>query len=198
MESPELTCPVCFKPSLAGRTHVECSGPLAGLTSIFKHSGPARRAVHFLKYKGLRSLASDMVFLSGKRMYGNPYEYGAFAEFLFLSGTEVTFVPMDARRERKRGYNQAELVARHLAGLAGKKPFALLEKSRTTRPQTELGGRERLANLDGSFRFVGDRALGKIVLVDDVVTTGSTMRECARVLKRAGAGNVWGFSLTKT
>lgn len=198
MESPELTCPVCFRPNLTGRTHADCSGPLGGLVSVFKHSGPARRAIHFLKYKRMASLASDLVFLSGKRIYENPHEYGPFAEFLFSSGAEVTFVPMEKSRERRRGYNQAELVAKCLASLAGKKPVVLLEKSGTTRPQTELSGKDRLGNLEGSFSISVIRVPERVVLVDDVVTTGSTMRECARVLKRAGAVNVWGFSLTKT
>ncbi len=194
----ELVCPVCFYPSLSGERHFRCEGPLDGLVGVFEYEGVVRKAIHLLKFKGLRSLASELVFLSGKRFDENSYEYGRFAEFLFSPEAGLTFVPMRRRREKKRGYNQAEIIAREVARLSGKEPLSLLEKSKATEPQVELDGRKRLENLKGSFSFSGSYIPKRVVLVDDVVTTGSTLNECARVLKEAGVEKVWGFTIAKT
>jgi len=97
----------------------------------------------------------------------------------------VTFVPMSPADRRARGFNQAELLARGVGKRLCRPTRRTLEKARTTPPQGRLTARERRANLRDAFRLVrygGGRAL----LVDDVSTTGSTVEECARALKRGG------------
>ncbi len=107
-------------------------------------------------------------------------------------------VPLHPSRLRSRGFNQAALIGR---GLAGRGPLAsdLLVKTRKTRPQVELGGRDRKENVRGAFALKEpERVRGKtILLVDDVVTTGATVRECAWALKRAGAGRVFVRSVAR-
>ena len=117
-----------------------------------------------------------------------------------ISCDSITWVPLSARRLRARGYDQARLLAEALAA-EGRPCEALLEKLRDSPPQSGLKGREaRRKNAAGAWR-VPDlaRVAGKrILLVDDIVTTGETLRECARVLKAAGAASVTAVAAAQT
>jgi ComF family protein len=114
-------------------------------------------------------------------------------------------VPLHRSRQNERGFNQAELLAEGLArelGTQGSKvrieKRALL-RSRPTSPQTGLSVSARRENLRGAFEVSHpERIRGTdVVLIDDVMTTGATLSACARALKRAGAGRVWGLTLTR-
>jgi ComF family protein len=103
---------------------------------------------------------------------------------------QVIAVPMHRRSRARRGFNQAELIARTIAA-AWELPMvsaSALVKTRRTRPQSALGRAERLLNLDGALCADAARVRGaRLILVDDLVTTGATVRECARALGTAGA-----------
>jgi ComF family protein len=105
----------------------------------------------------------------------------------------VVPVPMDRRARSRRGFNQAESLARSLA-VAWQLPILsrdALAKVRPTRPQSALGRAERLQNLDGAFRAVPKQVHNtRLILVDDLVTTGATVRACAHALRAAGAREV--------
>jgi competence protein ComFC len=101
----------------------------------------------------------------------------------------VTFVPMSAHDGRARGFNQAEILARVLARRRNLPLKRLLAKTRETRPQSTLHAAERETNVCGAFRLLRP-VQGRVLLVDDIYTTGSTVEECARVLKRGGARSV--------
>jgi ComF family protein len=102
-------------------------------------------------------------------------------------------VPLHVQRLRWRGFNQAQLLARPLAHAAGVRldPYSL-ERVRPTRPQVELDEKERRHNVAGAFRVLRPKAVAgrRVLLVDDVYTTGATVDECSRVLLRAGAQSV--------
>jgi ComF family protein len=109
-------------------------------------------------------------------------------------------VPLHPKRLRERGFNQSLLLARHVAGrLHGDLDFLSLVRVRYTRPQASLAKRERQGNVRGAFELKNQGAVkGKtILLVDDVVTTGNTLNECARMLKKGGAEKVFGLSLAR-
>ena len=112
-------------------------------------------------------------------------------------------VPMHKEREKWRGFNHALELGKLLCQQTGWEIKGdVLFKQRKTTPQTELRGTERKKNLRGVFD-VGNKAkeefLGKtVVIFDDVWTTGSTLKECTKVLKRNGAGIVWGLTLART
>lgn len=97
-------------------------------------------------------------------------------------------VPLAVGRARQRGYDQAELLARAAERVCGAPRRRLLRRVRDTRSQVGLGRAERAANVRGAF--AAQRAGGSVVLVDDVATTGSTLAECARALRAAGARDV--------
>lgn len=102
-------------------------------------------------------------------------------------------VPLHVQRLRWRGFNQAQFLARPLARAAGVRldPFSL-QRVRPTRPQVDLDERERRHNVAGAFRVVRPNAVDgrRILLIDDVYTTGATVNECSHALLRAGAQNV--------
>ena len=108
-------------------------------------------------------------------------------------------VPLHARRQRDRGFNQAEVIARRIAGLVGAEMSPVLKRRKDRPPQATLTETDRAVNIKNNILCL-DKILvnGKYVcLVDDVTTTGSTLDECARTLKAAGAQAVWGLVLAK-
>jgi len=107
-----------------------------------------------------------------------------------VSGIDIiTYVPMTHRALRERGFNQARLLARGLARRIHRPLAKLLKKVRETAPQARLSARERRANLRGAFLPI--RSIrGKVLLVDDIFTTGSTVEECAHALKNGGCEEV--------
>ena len=154
----------------------------------------ARDAVHALKYGGLPRIAAELATAIP------PPELPA------LAAAWLVPVPLGRKRQRQRGYNQSERLARAL-GRRWSRPVAdLLVRTRETATQTALTPAARLANVAGAFQLrIGDCGLrissekvqsairnpqSAIVLVDDVFTTGATLAEAARALERAGARTV--------
>ncbi|HKY32977.1 MAG TPA: ComF family protein [Candidatus Polarisedimenticolia bacterium] len=114
----------------------------------------------------------------------------------------VVAVPLHWARRWRRGYNQSELLARGVARLlrAGR-PLPALKRARRTAPQPGRSRRERVRNVRGAFEASagGGRLEGaRVLLVDDIVTTGATLRECARVLRQAGAREVHAAAVGRT
>ena len=111
----------------------------------------------------------------------------------------ITWAPLHPKRRRKRGYDQAELLARRAGELSGIAAAPTLEKIRATGVQSRLHAKEdRRANVEGAYRALPglDLAGKRVVLVDDVVTTGATMAQCAACLRGAGAVAVTGLALS--
>ena len=124
------------------------------------------------------------------------------AETYLSSGFEadwITAVPLHWNRRRERGFNQSQLLARPVAEAAGLPVVRALARVRPTIPQAGLSRNQRASNLRGAFRLrAGSEVRGKrIVVVDDVATTGATFEACARVLKRAGAAEVTGLAMAR-
>ena len=112
----------------------------------------------------------------------------------------ITYIPLHRKRKRRRGYDQAELLARRVGELLGTPVAPTLEKTRATAVQSRLREEaERRANVEGAYRALpGVDLTGKrVVLVDDVVTTGATMAQCAACLRDAGAEAVVGLTLAR-
>ncbi len=145
------------------------------------YTGVLRDALHTLKFSGKRSVARPLASLMLERC-------GA------LLGPHVDAlvpVPLARERERERGFNQAALLAGHLASASGLPVKShWLSRSRGTRPQSELTVGERRANVARAFSASPRAAGAHVVLVDDIVTTGATAAECARTLRAAGARTV--------
>jgi ComF family protein len=159
-----------------------------GLRAPYGFSGPARDMVHNLKYRNVRASAPNLGRLMADYLWSEP-----------VPGGVLVPVPLHSRRERSRGFNQSALLAREVGRLTGI-PVAedILRRSRNTAPQVSMAGPvERKENIEGAFECIDDVAGLEILLIDDVVTTGSTMSTCAEPLKAEGASSVWGLALAR-
>jgi ComF family protein len=177
-----LRCERCFRPSGRGlcRDCDEEPPAFASVQAAFVMDGEARRLVHEFKYQGMSALGEPMAGLMS-------------ADVKLPVSDVVAPVPLHRRRERSRGYNQARELARHLAAAAGLPcDVAAARRIRPTAPLARSQGRdERRAIVAGAFAGAKERVEGRrILLVDDVVTTGATLDACARALLDAGAVEV--------
>ena len=133
---------------------------------------------------------------SGRACYAETYGRllaGCAAAELSGRFDTVTWVPVSRKRMRQRGYDQAELLARAMCRLWAEEPVRLLQKTLDNPAQSGLSSAEaRRANVLGVYEAVSPAALAgkRVLLVDDILTTGSTLGECARVLRLAGAAEV--------
>ncbi|KPK02524.1 MAG: hypothetical protein AMK71_01875 [Nitrospira bacterium SG8_35_4] len=182
-------CQRCGRPLVSDSATI-CGGCLEAepafeyARSFGLYDGVLRKAINHLKYYGTRRLAGPLADM----MIRMPLP----------QADAVVPVPLHRARLRHREFNQSALVSRQLAGhLKAELIINCLTKIRDTAPQVGLRYRERIKNVRNAFRVEdGGKIAGKkIILVDDVVTTGSTIRECAKILKKAGASHVYAVSL---
>lgn len=113
---------------------------------------------------------------------------------------KIAYVPMYSRKEALRGYNQAELLAKYLSKKLEKPLIRDLIKTKNTPEQSHLNKMERIKNLKDSFKIKNNKSINgvRILLVDDIVTTGRTMSECSRILYEGGAKEVIGLAITSS
>jgi ComF family protein len=110
--------------------------------------------------------------------------------------TYITYVPMYKRKERRRGFNQAALIAQRVGEKTNRPTINLLEKIEDGRSQASLSPQERLENVKNKFGLKKGRVCpANVLLVDDFKVSGATIKECFNVLRQGGAKNVWGFTL---
>ena len=145
------------------------------------YEGTVREALLRLKFQGGSDLAEPLGSLVAR----------CAAEQLGGEFDTVTWVPLSRKRLRNRGYDQAELLARSACRLWDTEPVRLLKKSTDSPAQSGLrDAAARRANVLGVYEAVGDPAGKRVLLIDDICTTGATLTECARVLREAGAQRV--------
>jgi ComF family protein len=185
------SCPRCGRPSRLGAACPSCrryAGPLAGIRAARVYEGALRKAVHGFKYRHRRSLAGPLARLMEGELRVRP---------LLLD--LLVPVPLHSARERERGYNQSELLARELGGALGIPVACCLERTRETGVQAELSAVERRSNVRGAFRCADPAAVEgrRVGVVDDVCTTGATLEDCARALRAAGSSSVWGIVVAR-
>lgn len=167
----------------------ECKNVDYGFESArapLRYEGVGKEIVHALKYRGYTRVVERLMAPLMVGVLGPSSRFDA-----------VVPVPLHRSRLRRRGFNQAELMAKAIAGELDASLSDTLEVVRRTRDQVELSGAGRRANVAGAFR-ARERVSGNILLIDDVFTTGATMSECAGVLMQAGAGEVRALSFCRT
>ncbi len=200
-------CPACGEVFISrqGEDHL-CGGCIESPKKFRKaravgvYQNGLLKAVHCLKYKGRTELARPLgaLLFAGFRRLWPPGDIDL-----------VVPVPLHAKRMRIRGFNQSMLLLRDWPkpmGLAGFGTFEtkiapdILKRSKPTQPQTGLGRRERMKNLRGAFVVTAPDRVKKqrILLVDDVYTTGATANACAGALRRAKAARVDVLTLART
>ena len=171
-------CARCGRPTASARARcADCPpAPVRRARSPFLYDGPLASAIKGMKFAGWHALASNLS--------------GAMAEVgIDLGGDVVTWVPLSRRRRRRRGFDQAEELARGVARRLELPVTRLLVRSRDTAQQARSTGPERRRALRGAFRPCA-RPPARVLLVDDVLTTGATAAACAHALLGAGATEV--------
>jgi len=201
IKQSELVCPFCERDSLGGVVHAVCKRKfgLDGLWSLGIYEGSLRTAIQKLKYKWVSEVAKDLVDIT--------LEYWAKNSPILLDRIKkdqgknwiVTAVPLHSRRQNWRGFNQSELLAKLLALRLGLKYQPTLKRIRNTTPQMKLLSHQRKQNIKNAFEADDSSQLSDVcvLLIDDVWTTGSTLKECCYVLKRKGVASVWALTIAR-
>lgn len=188
-------CPKCLKKLnniKQCKKHIYLKRNFTTHMYIFKYEDMVREK--FIKYK----------------FYDQAYRYKSFSKFLqkdkkvcgFLKKYDIIIpVPISKNRNRQRGYNQSELIVKELSKTSTNIHVLtnILYKQKNTLPQSSLNKIERQNNLKGAYKVENSEIIKnkKILLFDDIYTTGSTIDECARVLKLAGAKEIGALTLAK-
>jgi ComF family protein len=188
---PPPLCPKCSQPAPSGQVCDSCQNdppPWQECRSWAAYRGPLRSAIHRLKYRndlGLcEPLSQHLVQLLQEQAW--PVDC-------------IVPIPLSRRRRQYRGYNQSAFLAYALALQTGLVYLpSALQRTRDTRSQVGLTAAERHRNLDGAFSARTDRISGRtVLLLDDVMTTGATLRNASRALLQAGASQVFTITLAR-
>jgi competence protein ComFC len=183
-------CPRCGRPQASGIVCPSCwqrPTEIDGIRSPFRFDEVIRKAIHELKYRNLRAISTRLAELLANYLKENQ-----------LSGEALVGVPLHPRRLRERGYNQSSLLAKELGKCVGLPVIEdCLIRVKQAQPQVKAADVEqRRRNVADAFVCRDERVKGKrIVLIDDVCTSGATLESCAAALKNKGATSVWGLTL---
>ena len=201
-------CVVCQRVSHGGATHQDCKKRygLDGLFCLFKYQGAIRAGITKLKYQRLTDIEDELVALIGTNLQiqGEHEVLEDLEEYIYSKHPIVVPVPLHWWKLAQRGFNQAEIISEIVASEYDLPvmPRVLRRKFRSS-SQTRLTSKQRVinakniysVNLDYLEQGRIDPALQSVLLVDDVTTTGSTLKEAAIALKRMGVKYVWGIAL---
>lgn len=190
---PPRFCVVCAEPDVLGRCGWCLASPVAvdGIRApyVYSRDSLVRRALIQFKFGDVRAMAAELA--------------GHLAECVARYGLDadaIAPVPSHPRRLRERGFNQAALLAAELGKVTGVEVReALLARTSDAPSQLSVAGRvNRWSNVADSFVCEEPVNGMKLLLVDDIVTTGATMSACAGALKESGAREVWGLAVART
>lgn len=191
-------CGVCGRPIASEVLSLHPCGACRAVPPAFsrhrsagEYAGRLREALLLFKFRKYKPLAGPLAAFAAAAV---PDGAGLWGEGVLVP------VPLHRKRRRERGFNQAEALAVALGRMTGRPvETRALRRVADIPPQTTMGRAERIANVRGAFRVVRpERIRGRsVVLVDDVFTTGSTLGECARVLREAGAADVRALTLAR-
>jgi ComF family protein len=149
-----------------------------------------KEAIHRLKYGYIKDLAGPLALL----ILTHLQTINAEIDKSFV----IVPVPLSPKKKRRRGFNQSEEMGKIISNAAGIPLLSnVLLKTKESKPQMELNKEERKENIKDCFKAKEEVKNKNILLLDDVYTTGSTMEECARILKQAGAKEIWGITVAR-
>ena len=159
-----------------------------GIRSTFLFQGTVRQAILQFKYRHIKAMAAPLGQLLSEFLHSHP-----------VQGDILTPVPLHPKRLRQRGYNQASLLAKELGQLAGLPVVEgpLVRVRDTVSQARTASATERRLNVQDAFTCNQGLEGERVLLIDDVCTTGATLDACAIALKAAGASSVWGLTVAK-
>lgn len=192
---------MCERASLGGVTHPVCRRKygLDGLWSLGVYEGVLKIAIHKMKYRFVKEIAANLATVV--LIYWAQKGTLLLDQITKLAGTQWVIVPVPLHKYRKnwRGFNQAEEMGTVLGKSLGILCVNALVRVKNTKPQFELKSNERRSNIKNAFAVAKNFTVAPVtyILIDDVWTTGSTLKECAFILKKAGAKSVWALTIAR-
>ncbi len=189
--------PVCFyceKPSLLGLTHPRCkrNRGIDGFLSLYLYDGLFKKLLLAAKYKGSYKILETLLMYSVKKA---AVKIGKWSELFKAS---VISVPLHPKRIKERGFNQSDYIADMCTqGGKLKRDINLVRMINTPHLAPIIDKQERKKKIKNAFQYKGTNPPNTVILVDDVITSGSTILECAKALKEKGVRTVLAFSLAK-
>ena len=188
----ESICSVCRDklPFTGANCVQERFSNISSCVSPLYYDGHVKESIHRYKFYSVSAYASVYSDLIAKCIDENN-----------INCDIITWVPLSRRRKWKRGYNQSELIGIELSNRMGLPAYELLKKTKNNPAQSTTGNAaKRKANVVGVYKAVNiDQLKGKqVLLIDDVVTTGATLSECARILRAAGCKEVFAATLARS
>ena len=193
-----MICLVCNRASIDGLTHPRCRGRyvIDGAFAAISYKGIAKKLIYSFKYKPyLSDLKTSLVDLFYESIIQNEIFQKAYETKPILVP-----IPLYKKRLKNRGYNHAGILAKGLSEKLGLENLNLLERIKETKSQFGLKLKDRKENISGAFSLVPNIPVSQypnILLLDDILTTGSTLFEAARVLKKNGVKKVFGLALAR-
>lgn len=190
-----------MKPSVSSLTHLKCKKrySLGGVFVALEYKTVIKKAIYSYKYE---PYIYNLGVALSRLMYESLIQNEIFENILNASSNVwITCVPLHEKRRMKRGYNQSEILGKNISEkLKVRFNPNLLKRTRDTIPQFKLKKEERVKNIKDAFEISSkykDRVSGKtLFVVDDVFTSGATLRECGKLLKKSGAKEVYGLILS--
>jgi ComF family protein len=196
--SDKFICLNCGEPSIFGKTCAKCRDAVAldGALAATEYGNPiVRQAVYDWKYGLVKEMGEALGGLFLHYLERHKTIFAAFDRPLILP------IPLYKKRRLSRGFNQADKLAEIISKFFRYERAEILVRTKQTIPQSELEGEERQKNMAGVFSLLPgakEKISGRaVILVDDIYTSGATMNECAKLLKAAGAKEVWGVTLAR-
>jgi len=208
-KAPFEQCIHCKKPSVLGATHPGCKSPYGadGLISFFDYRDKkVSKIIISGKYKSLPG-----AFAEFSHIIANKMKTPGFSSASWLTNFTLVPIPLSPSRQRWRGFNQSEIICATLSEHLNLPMLHALQRQKNTKTQKDLKRDERIKNVANAFvlsekiynlKSLPGRQTGSIlnqnfVLIDDVTTTGSTLLEAVKVLKRNGANKVWCLTIAR-
>jgi ComF family protein len=167
----------------------EVSNTDKALFALWKYEGIIEKAIQKVKNEGAFNIIDELTEKALSKM-----------ELNLPADLYITYIPLSGRREKRIGFNWAELIARKIGEMTGRKRVKLLERVKDNSSQSGLNLKERRENVKNAFSLSEsfNPEFSNVLLVDDFCTSYATIEEGKRVLKNGGVKNVWGFALAKS
>ncbi len=199
----EFYCPVCHLKNLNGKSCFNCQAvsSLEAVAAFFNYqeNKTVAELIRIFKYNLAKDINTLWSQINLEFLY-SVWQSGGWP----YSGITIIPVPLHTKRQRERGFNQADLLAKNIFEILKKDHQNIefdnlnLQRVKFTKQQAKLNRQERLVNLKDAFIWKEKKSpTANIILVDDVFTSGATMQECARILKKAGAQRVYGLVMAR-
>lgn len=196
---PKSLCLLCNQPSFNNLSHPKCKRKyvIDGCFSALSYNKTVQKLIYNFKYKpyltDLKNVLTDL-------FYESIIQNEQFQKQIKIGEWVLVPIPLSSTKLRKRGYNQAEILAEELSKKFNFPVQNLLKRTKETKTQVGLTNLQRKLNVREAFSINNQKLINKnqnVFLIDDVVTTGSTLLEAAKILEKTGIGKVFGLTLAR-